>query len=274
MTFKCTWLWNGNARNGGLSFGFSESWYTDDSPAILLPKMQDLAFVRAEILAKDSILYGYRVQSTNPGTRAFTQYPGAVVKSNRNAGTPNVPQDAALCVCYGTVAGTVKRFWLHNLPDGAVEDADFADNQIKLVARRFIQGLAAGGFKFRYINPAAASAPIGSITNLGVVNLLEPLVGAAAGKVIQLNHVRGVDDRGKRGKFAIGTFVDNQNFTLLHWDGGVVGMSGRMRLLEYLYTSISSPPDQGLGNNPTIRPGTRKCGRPFGAPRGRAVARR
>jgi hypothetical protein len=275
MTLKCSWLWNGTAKAGNLSFGFSESWYTNDAPAVLLPKMEQSARFRVPMLARGTILYGYRIADTAPGSRAYTVFPSGGIGAQRGAGTPNVPQDAALCQCYGTVPGTVKRFWIHCLPDDFVKDGDFDPGSgVPGDARAYINNLATAGFLFRYTLPTSPIAKIQSIDNTGVVVLQAPLVGAALNSIVQLYHVRGVDGRGKRGKFTISAFVDNQHFTLGHWPGDVVGASGSLRLTTYGFTSIQQVPPLGLQSDPTIKPGTRKCGRPFGQLRGRAVARR
>jgi len=275
MTLKASWLFNGSAGAGKWSFGFSETWYTDDSPAALLPKMIDFAQMRTRILASGTELVGMRIADTTPGSRAYTEAPMGRIRARVAAGTPNVPQDAVLCKCFGTVAGTVKRFWFHCLPDDVVEDMEFtAASDIQGNVRRLINYLAANGFKFRYTVPTAASARVLSIDVNGNVLLVEPLVGVAVGSVVQLSHVRGVDGRGKRGKYYVETRTSDSSFKLAHWPGDVVAASGKIRLVQYGFTSIAQVPDNGLGQNAVIRPGTRKCGRPFNQLRGRAVARR
>lgn len=274
MTLKATWLWNGSANNGRTAFGFSETWYTDDAPAVLLPKMQELAIIRAQILAKPTFLFGYRIQDVAANSRAYTQPPAQDIASGQRAGTPNIPQDAALCYCLGTVGGTFKRFWLHNLWDDLVDDMAFVGQRVFQVAFNWVNGLADNGFKFRYVVQSAPTVPIMSISPLGVVRTREPLTGVGVGSLVQLYHVRGVDGRGKRGKFAVAARTDDSNFTLANYAGGEVGMSGKIRLVQYAYTSIQRIPNDAFGRNPVVRPGARKCGRPFGALRGRAVARR
>jgi hypothetical protein len=275
MTLKATWLWTGSAGGGRQVYGFSESWYTDLSPAQLTPSMQAIAAVRAQMLAEGCELFGFRIADTTPGSRAYTSYPTQPVLAPAGNGTPNVPQDAALCQVLGSVAGTVKRFWLHNLPDAYVVDANFAaPATIRAQSAAFNNALQADGYKFRYTVPSSPTAPIQSINNLGVVNLQQPLVGAALFSIVQLFHVRGVDGRGKRGKYQIIAFTDTQNFTLGHWPGDIVAASGKLRLTQYGYTTIVPVPGGRNPGNILVRPGTRKCGRPFGQLRGRAVARR
>lgn len=275
MTQKATWLYNGVARGGALSYGFSETWYSDDAPAVLLPKMEDFAELRMIIMARGCGLYGSRVADTAPGSRAYTQRPTAPIQAAARMGQPNVPQDAVLCQCFGTANGTVKRFWFHNVPDNVVDDADFvADKGIPEKCRNLINALARMGFKFRYQLQDTASAEIESIAANGDVVLVGNLAGAAQGSLVQLFHVRGTDGRGKRGKYRIQTFTDGRHFKLAHWPGDEVANSGKLRIVTYAYTAIQQIPNAGIGSDPTIRPGVRKCGRPFGQLRGRAVARR
>lgn len=275
MTLKCTWLFNGTAKNNALAYGFSETWYTDDAPAVLLPKMTEWAQLRVQIMARGCSLYGFRIADTAPGSRAYTQKPAAPIESPGRGGFPNVPQDAALCQCFGSANGTVKRFWFHNLPDNFVEDADFDPTKnMPQRCREIINNLSANGFKFRYQLKNTASADIESIDADGNVVLVQALAGSAQGSLVQLSHVRGLDGRGKRGKFRVQTFTDTRHFKLAHYDLGAVGLSGKLRIVAYDFTGIQAVPNVGIGSDPTIRPGVRKCGRPFGQLRGRAVARR
>jgi len=275
MTLKASWCWNGNAKGGLISFGFSENWYTEDAPAVLLPKMEVLARLRAVSMAKGTEVYGFRIADTSPGSRAYTQRPNGRIGAPRAAGNPNIPNDAALCQCFGTVPGTVKRFWMHNLPDGYVDDCDFtAAASMPQRAREFINSLASNGFKFRYQVQNTAIADIQEITALGVVTTVQELAGVAQGSYVQLYHVRGTDGRGKRGKYRVASVTNGRTFTLAHWPGDVVALSGKIRIVTYAFTGITPVPEEGLGSDPTLRPGTRKVGRPFGQLRGRAVARR
>jgi len=275
MTLKASWLWNGTARSGSISFGFSENWYTDDAPAILLPKMEVIARQRVSFMARNTDVYGYRIADTSPGSRAYTQRPNARIAAARGAGVPNIPNDAALCQCFGTVGGTVKRFWLHNLPDGFVDDSEFtAESTMALKARTFINLLSENGFKFRYQVQNTASADIQSIDALGNVVLVQELAGVAQGSYVQLYHVRGTDGRGKRGKYRVDTATDTRHVKLAHWPGDIVALSGKLRIVTYQFTSIAVVPADGIGSDPTLRPGARKVGRPFGQLRGRAIARR
>jgi hypothetical protein len=96
---------------------------------VLIPKMTAVALIRARLLAKNTTLYGFRISDTAPASRAYTVPPPQPVHSSARASVPNIPQDAALCRAFGQTAGTVKRFWFHNLPDDAVADADWVPSE-------------------------------------------------------------------------------------------------------------------------------------------------
>lgn len=275
MTLKATWLWNGSSSDGRHVFGFSESWYTDLSGSNLVTSMDAISQKRVQLFGQGVNLFGYRIADTTPNSRAYTLYSKLVLNPPPRNGRLNVPQDAALCQILGSVAGTIKRFWLHALPDDAVSDANFTDGlNIVPLSRDFINALAADSYKFRYTVPGSPISEIVSIAANGDVVLQAPLVGAALFSTVQLFHVRGVDGRGKRGKFKISAFVDTQHFTLGRWPGDVVGASGKLRLTQYGFTTFPQLGGGRNGDDPTVRPGIRKCGRPFGQLRGRAVARR
>jgi hypothetical protein len=275
MTLKCTWCWNGSAADGDVSYGFSETWYTADAPDVVVPKMEAVARLRVKIMASGAVLHGMRIGDVAPNSRAFTVAPSTPIRAPAGNGTPNIPQDAALCVCYGAVANTVKRFFFHNLADSDVINAAFNPaDAIESQCTDIVKLLANSQFQFRYLPQNLPTAPIGTISAAGAVNLRTPLVGSLAGAIVQLYHVKGVDGRGKRGKFLIDAWQDTSNFHLFGWAGGQVVLSGSLRLVSYSFTNIRVPPRTGIGSVVALRPGARKCGRPFGMQRGRAVARR
>jgi len=275
MTLKASWLWNGSGAKGQILFGFSETWYTDLSPAALFPLMKDLAQRRLTFLAAGTQLYGYRIADTAPNSRAFTQRENTVIRVSGRTGPPNVPQDAVLCQVFGTVAGTSKRFWFHNLPDTAIDNCELTDEPPTVEnTRRWIDAATAAGFKFRHIVQSAPTGKLLSIDAAGNVLTAEPITGIAPRALVQLLKVRGVDGRGKRGKFYVDSVTSDFSFKLAHWPGDIVAASGKIRLVQYGYTSIAPIPAAGIGSDITIRPGVRKCGRPFGQLRGRAVAKR
>jgi len=128
-------------------------------------------------------------------------------------------------------------------------------------------------FKFRHI---AQTTPTGRLLSLAAnANVLTavPMSGIAIRNVTQLLKVTDTSGKSVRGKFYVETVTSDFSFKLAHWPGQVVGPSGKIRLLQFGFTAIAPIPENGIGNDPTIRPGTRKCGRPFGQLRGRAVAR-
>lgn len=274
MTVKCSWLWNGSANGGQLTFGFSEQWYSNNSGDSLIDQMRALAIVRVNSMAAGTVLFGYRIGQ--PNGKSITVRENASIRAPRGNDNPNVPQDAALCQVRGTAAGNpTKKFWLHNLPDDFVSNAKFENpNNMGTLATNWVQGLIDSSFLFRYII-LGTPARIASITDTGVVTLSDNLV-VAAGTNVKLVRVRDVNGKGVKGIFRIAAAPAPTltTFTLLGWKGQEVGVSGNMAVVTYGYTSMQVPnPRPGKIASVILRPGTRKCGRPFGQLAGRVSAR-
>lgn len=274
MTVKASWLWNGSANNGNLVFGFSESWYSNGSGDTLIAQMRALAVTRSASLAKGSTLFGYRIGQ--PGGKSITVRENAAIAAPRGNDFPNVPQDAALCQVRGTAAGNPsKKYWLHNLPDDAVSNAKFANpNEIGLLAARWVQTLIDSSFLFRYLL-LGTPARVAKIDTGGVVTLSDNLV-VAPGTNVKLIRVRDTNGRGVKGIYRVAATPAPTltSFTLLDWQGQTVGVSGNMAVATYAYSSMQVP-EAGPGKiqSVVVRPGTRKCGRPFGQLAGRVSAR-
>jgi len=276
MATKCTWLWNGQARNGALFFGFSETWYHDLPPSALISMMINAAKLRVPILASGTVLYGFRLGVV--GEKSFTTRISEVIKAPLANSTPNVPQDAALCSVFGNAAPSPRKlFWLHNLPDDVVADAKFQTYPaVAIPAQNFTAHLAANGFKFRY-QVLGAPSRINGITAGGVVTLADPLVGVVPGSNVKLSRVRDVNGRGVRGIYRVAPdpAPTTTTFTLLGWGGKVVGASGKLSLITYAYAPVLAGNEkEGKVDSVLQVPGVRKCGRPFGQLRGRVSARR
>jgi hypothetical protein len=280
MTTKFTILFNGTARQGGIAFGFSETWYSQNAEDQCVANFRlDGLRERLALLPAAVKIIGYRVgQVPQVGvpTRAFTvsERQGA---AGAMQGVPNVPNDSALCQVFGTVGGTIKRFWIHCLPDIAVADADFvAAEDIPGKARSFLNSMRGSGFQFRYTVQNAATALVNAIDAMGNVTLNAAVAGAAPGATVQMLRVRDTSGKSVKGRFRIDTagYTDTSHFRLLKWTGQVVAVSGQCRIVSYAYTSFQPIPGQGNKADPTVRPGVRKPGRPFGLLRGRAPARR
>lgn len=275
MPQKATWCWNGSTADGQTVFGFSETWYSNLTGQALVDSMRTLARTRAPMLAAGCFLFGYRIGQ--PGGKAITIRENASIKAPRGNDGPNVPQDAALCQARGTAAGLpTKRFWLHCLPDDQVANGKFANpNQMAQDAATWVNELNNAGFMFRY-QILGTPARVASISDLGAVVLSDNIV-VAAGTDIKLLRVKDVNGRGATGIFRVAATPapTATTFSLLGWTGQEVGVSGKVAVVTYGFTAMSAAVTQiGAVGSAVIRPGTRKCGRPFGQLVGRASAKR
>ena len=275
MTVKASWLFNGTNTNGQLVWGFSESWYSNNSGDQLIAQMRTLARTRIQFCASGTVLYGYRIGQ--PSGKSITVREFSSIRAPRNNDAANVPQDAALCVCRGAAATAPKKeFWMHCLPDDYVNDGAFANvNFMGQSAAAWVQGLLDAGFQFRY-SQYGTPARIASISDAGAVVLSDNLV-LAAGTNVKLIRVRDVNARGVKGIYTIAATPapTATTFTLLNWPGKTVGVSGKIATITYGYSNIVAPdPKPGTVASVLVRPGVRKCGRPFGQLVGRVSARR
>lgn len=277
-TIKLTTCFNGSSNDGGIVFGFSETWYTDQAADAAVAAYKGLCLPRRlALLPEDVSVYGYRVQPATVKARSYTIRDKDGSAGPAANGGCNVPQDAALCRVFGALDGIVKNFWVHCLPDSFIETAGFVANaEVEALLRSFIGSVIQAGFKIRYQVPNAPAADILDVTAGGLVTLAAPVAGAVIGAKITVLHTRDRFGRAVRGTYKISNlgYTNTQVFTLMKWPGAEVVNSGTARLVQYDFTAIAPLPRKGAGPDPVIRPGVRKCGRPFGQLRGRVANRR
>lgn len=274
MTVKASWLWNGSTRGGRTVFGFSESWYSDLAPADLIPAMKEVAKARVAGLGSNIALFGYRISDTAPNSRAYVVQEPTDIQSATDADALNVPNDAALCMIKGSAPGTVKRYWMHAVDDQYIAAGDFVGATFQRIAARFVNALAGYAFKFRYKDTSQVPQNVGSIDATGNVVMLANVAGVAKNTLVQLLRVKNTSGRAVTGIYKVSAFTDASHFQLANWNGSVVAASGQIRFLQYLYTVVPSVPiTHSAFTNVTVRPGTRKVGRPFGQLVGRRPAR-
>lgn len=264
MTLKCTWLFNGEISQGSdsLPYGFSESWYTQKAEGDALDSMDRVSDLRRGILARGCSIVGHRI--TDGAGASRLERVGYAAPGNND--WPNLPVDAALCQVRIAGAATIKKFWLHNLPDDWVNKGHVVGAE-KAKIRRVIESYVDTSFQARYQVLNAASAEIMSISDAGLVTTRAPHT-FIAGNEVTLLRCRDINGRTKRGKFIVGAGPTATTFTLTHWAGFEVARSGKIRLVTYGYGNATSMQLEGL-----IRGGARKVGRPFYMLRGRAPAR-
>jgi hypothetical protein len=263
MTVKCTWLFNGVARDKKRVWGFSETWYSGLSAAAVLTPMNRVSNERRQLLAQETSIIGYRIQEL--GGRAF------VVKTNftapRGNGFGNLPVDSVLCQVGIQNTIGVKRFFLHDLPDDWIDDNDL-DPAKRLDVFAVINAYTFNGFQVRALNPAALNAPVLSIDTLGNV-VTTAAMGIGVNTYVSFLRCRDINNRPVRGQFVVDQFTDTTHFRLAHWTGQVVPRSGRVRASTYQFAGAVD-----LGEAGIIRAASRKVGRPFFQKRGRVSNRR
>lgn len=262
---KATWLFNGGfSGNTDRVWGFSETWYSQQSGDNLVNQMNAVTDKRALIMAKDTSIVGYRIgQSVG---RSF------VVRKSRQAPitneSSNVPVDAALCQVKVDGASAIKRFFVHDLPDDFVE-GDHIGFNFQQPILDYVSQLCFQGFQVRYQNPAADKASILSIDATGVVTTVQPFA-VAVGDQVQFLAVRDTNGRAIRGKFYVSVASVGNTFTVKHWGGQTVGARGSVRKVDFRFgNALFMGPDQTI-----IGAASRKVGRPFFQQRGRVPARR
>lgn len=276
---KFSVLFNGTAADGDQPYGFSETWYSNAGfEGAIDAFRRNCVQPRALLLPSGCKVYGYRVSADTTGARSVTMLePNSYAGPDRN-GPPNIPADAALCKVYGTQNSAIKRFWVHCLPDSFVQNALFVpEKDVQSSIRLFLNRMQTAGFLFRYQDPTAPQAPVSTIDVNGQVQLIAGLGPLAIpGATVQLLKVVNQNSETVTGKYKVGItgYVDPTNFRLTDYSGGAVVARGSVRLVVHAYTPFKAIPATGLFADPTIRPGARKLGRPFGLLRGRASKRR
>jgi len=264
MAVKVSWLFNGN--NVGRSsrvWGFSETWYCALTGDALIAAMDLVSARRVQILSNDSAIVGYRIGQENGRSYVVRKL---FAPPDGNDGS-NLPVDAALCQCQVDGSPTVKKFWLHDLPDDWINGGNIVASRrgaIQLV----VDAYAAFGFGVRYQQRTASTANVLTVDALGAVVTQTPQTFAVNNLVTFLN-CRDVNNRAIRGTYAVATRTDDTHFTLAHWPGNIVSRSGRVRLNSFTVGLARS-----MGALGVIEGGSRKVGRPFFQSRGRASVRR
>ena len=261
MTVKCTWLFNGS--QGGKSWGFSETWYHPGG-ANVVRDMDRVSQNRALILSSSTEIVGYRIGPDNG--RAYVLRKGFEAPGSND--TSNLPVDAALCAVGSAGSDNLKRFFFHDLPDNWVTGARIAPSRLNSI-QAVITAFTDLPFLVRRLNPAAITAPILSISNVGLVTTSANIALAENNSITLLN-CRDINGHAVRGNFVVGTVVDATHFNLVHWAGQTVARSGRVRLVQFSFGgAIDLGRDRGI-----IGAASRKVGRPFFQLRGRAPIRR
>ena len=264
MASKATWLFNGISTFSGKSWGFSETWWTSLTGAALIAAMDVVSAQRRLMLAGDCSIVGYRIADLTG--RSF------VVRRSflppRGNDFSNLPIDCALCEVGVTNSPTIKKFFLHDLPDDWVRDTVIVAAQQPIILN-VVTALTQLGFQVRYQNQLAQQAAVSSVDSLGNVVTLAA-INAPANSLVQFLSCRDNNNRAVRGIYSVETVTDATHFKVAEWSGQLVGRRGRVRLVQQLFS-----PSLNLGVARTIiGAASRKVGRPFFQSRGRVPVRR
>lgn len=264
MATKCTFVFNGSARGGTAPFGFSETWYhAANDVNVCFMAMQNVASKRAECLGRVCTLAYFRIQLDGGRAVSFeVPWPAPFA-----ADTGNVPADSELCKVFDVAQRRSKNFFVHFLPDDKVIDGGLVANHVVKI-NAFMTALQANGFMWR----ASKRTPEIEIQGIDANGLVTTIGahGFVVNNQVQLLRVRDVNNRAYRGRYAVVAPLTATTFTLAHWPGAVVLRTGKVRLIDFEFLTISPLPSWRRA----VRAGTRKVGRPFGLLRGRSAARR
>lgn len=270
MAQKATWLFNGFNSDSGLAWGYSESWYSNLQGAQLESAMDVISDLRVQLCPSDAEIVGYRIGQPNGRSYVVRK---SYKSPNDAQSTSNVQVDSALCQMSVNGTATVKKFWIHDLPDNAINATTISRNISRKITA-FCQGIALQNFLCRYVVPTAPNAPILQITALGVVTTNAP-IAAGVGDLVQFLACRDANGKTIRGKYAITAVADNRNFTIAHWPGNVVARSGTARIQQFGFATcaVVRPGPHGESGS-VVKAGSRKVGRPFFQSRGRVSNKR
>lgn len=270
MALKATWLFNGFSESSGISWGYSESWYSNLEGAQLEAAMDTISALRVAMLPTDASIVGYRIGQPNGRSYVLRK----IYKSpNEDPSTSNVQVDSALCAMSVNGVPTIKKFWIHDLPDNSVTGVSVSRNMGRKITA-FCQGIQAQNFLCRYIVANAPKAQILQITALGLVTTIDA-IAVGVGNLVQFLNCKDNNGKTIRGKYVVTAVADNKNFTIAHWPGNVVARSGTARVQQFGFApcSVLRPAPHGESGS-VIKAGSRKVGRPFFQSRGRVSNRR
>jgi len=267
---KVSMLFNGltgtsaSQVNVRTAFGFSETWYWDGTEAAAEAAAMTLVRARVNILAANVQLYGIRIGDPTSG-KSYIRYPGSYPGGPATNGNANLPIDAALCYVTAGAPTVKKNFFFHCLPDTWVESGNLLTEH-RTAVRTVLNAL--NGWCFMAYSRAQQPIPIMSISAAGVMTL-EENVTWPRGTIVILNKVKDIYGRSIRGNWRVSVGAANTNsVTLANWPNREVVNKGKAR--RYLQVPVQV---NAQSVRDVVGARGRKCGRPFGSPRGRSPAR-
>jgi len=226
--------------------------------------MDIISGVRRLVLPDETSIVGYRIGATNGRSYVVRR---DLDGSGQN-GKSNLPIDCALCEVGASGIPTVKKFFIHDLPDGWIAGTQIVPGNLRQL-RDLVRLYTQRGFQVRFQRQNAITAAVLSIDAAGTLVLLAPMV-LAVNNLVQFLSCRDINDRAIRGTFAIASRVDDTHYTLAQWTGQTVSRRGRCRLVSFDYAAALYLGD----DRAVVGAASRKAGRPFFQQRGRVPVRR
>lgn len=254
---KVSMLFNYAAADGRAA-GWSENWYRDGQPDVVVDKLKTLCFLRAAMLPDTISILGIRVSinvdRADLPHRSFSQsveFPGTIVRSAQD-----IPQMALLCKSSSGDALASRNFTLRGIPDRNVASGSFVDRDgLQASFAEFKTYLQNEGFRFRSSNPANPKVQIVSVDADGNFEV-GPGLAFAVGSFVTLYRCVDVNKLPVKGVFMVESQVNATKGKFKFWEGFVVKMSGQARISTFGFPAVIA------ANTRIDRAVTRKVGRP------------
>jgi len=242
--------------------GWSESYYSESASAATLQAFGNLARSRVSMCPRGTSINRLRYQQVDPvGPAQLTK----VSFPAPDTWLSGVPQKALKIqfALPGEGGQMIREF--RGVPDVQFTTGEYTPTAPYVIAvNGFLNALLAGTWLVRRRDKGQPQAEIKSISIGGVVEMIQPLAGAANGNSVQILRTVNPASGRKFGYFAkIIAFTDERNFTIA---GPKVRASGfgKMRLAVNVYPPFVNPQ---IANIEAV---VRKIGRPFRSYSGRA----
>ena len=272
---KVVMVFNGQTSPGGSApaigytgqshqFGFTEMWWSDSGSVQQITNFlnTDLALKRAALLPGQVQYIGARLYIAGGGKGIVVPFyiSGAPLR------TLNTAFDALLCTTTAPGAPRQRKFWLHCVPDGEVQNGEYTgSNSYDNALRAYFTSLGQGWF---YSTSQPNLTQIATISSTGTVTLKSNSPFAANQRVVIS---RTLDSTGRKrgGHYVIATIGPlPTQFVLTGWQWGAT-TGGTV------YAEVDKSLVQMNGGNgiQLVRAGRKGVGRPTALYRGRRSAR-
>jgi len=231
--------------------GWSEGFYFNGTITALQAATDRLCNIRAAMLTRAASIVGQRFRVVGGGSSVLTKrYPGSL---NVRA---DIPQMALLVSAQSKTTPNVRRWTLRGLPDTRVEEGEFAPTSlITGHLSAYGQELDRGGWLFRGRDLSAGKSEIDSISDAGVVLMVDPL-DVDVGDYVRISLTKDENGNTVNGRFRVTAAPSPGSWTVANWTAGECA-GGRAYFDTFDYYGIN-----GL-SFAVSRVVTRKVGRSF-----------